>query len=105
MTRHAQLLEQECEHVSVDTSGDSTTVFSGPCIYYGSIVTTALSAHTVLVKDGAGDTIDHYAASAAAGTIHAFPFGVKCGSLVVDPDNSSTGNITVFFRRAHTTSP
>lgn len=101
MTRQAALVEEECEYSAVDTSNDSVTVFNGPCIYYGAVITTTLSAHTVLVKDGAGATIDHYASTAAAGTIHSFPNGIRCAtSLVVDPDNSSTGNMTVFFRRA-----
>jgi hypothetical protein len=100
MTREAQLVETEVEHATVNTADNSTTVFSGPCIYYGAVVTTVLSAHTVIITDGSGNTIDQFAASAAVGTKLTYPFGVRCAtSLVVNPDDSSTGNITVFFRR------
>lgn len=99
MTRAASLIETECEYSQVDTSGNSTTVVSGPCIYYGYAVTTALSAHTVIIKDNA-TAIDGIAASAAVGSSHFIPNGIRCvTSLVVDPDDSSTGNIAVYFRR------
>lgn len=99
MTREAQLVEGECEWAAVDTSNDSVTVFSGPCIYYGHVVTTVLSAHVVLIKDNT-TTISSLVASSAVGLPQMLPVGIRCNtSLVVDPDNSSTGNILVFFRR------
>jgi hypothetical protein len=99
MTREALLIESECEYAQVDTSGNSTEVVAGPCIYYGYSVTTALSAHTVIIKD-TSTAVDAIAASAAVGSSHFIPNGVRItGTLVVDPDDSSTGNIAVFFRR------
>lgn len=98
--RSAQAVYQEATYSAQDTSTDSTLIYSGPCVYYGAIVTTTLSAHTVLFKDGSGGaTVDHFAASAAAGTNHLFPVGIRLDTgLFIDPDNSSTGNITVFYR-------
>lgn len=99
MTRPASLIETECEYAQVNTATDSTTVVDGPCIYYGYSVTTALSAHTVIIQDNA-TAIDGIAASAAVGSSHFIPNGIRCAtSLVVNPDDSSTGNIAVYFRR------
>jgi hypothetical protein len=98
MARDAQLVQMECDYSVVDVSVDSTTIYTGPCIYYGCLVTTALSAHVLPIKDGS-NTIDSFAASAAVGTYHGFNHGVKCAtSLIVDPNDSATGNVTVFYR-------
>ncbi len=98
MGRQADLVETEVEAIAIDTSNDSVTVTTGPCIYYGHAVTTTLSAHIVLIKDGS-TTISTIVASSAAGLPQMLPVGIRCSSLVVDPDNSSTGNIVVFVRR------
>lgn len=98
MAREAMLVQMECDYSVVDVSTDSTTVYTGPCIYYGSIVTTVLSAHALPIQDGT-TVIDSHAASAAVGTAHLLTHGVRCStSIVVDPDNAATGIITVFYR-------
>jgi hypothetical protein len=98
MAREAQLVQMECDYAVVNVADNSTTVYSGPCIYYGSIVTTALSAHALPILDGS-NTIDSYAASAAVGTYHGLNHGVRCAtSLIVDPNDAATGAITVFYR-------
>jgi hypothetical protein len=98
MARAAQLTHTECDYLAVDVSTDSTTVYTGPCIYYGATVTTVLSAQALPIHDGT-TPIDAFAASAAVGTSHNFATGVRCStSLVVDPDNAATGNITVYYR-------
>ena len=97
--RAAEPVFQEATYLSVDTSANTTTVYTGPCIYYGAVVTTVLSAHTVIIQDGTGTTLDQFAASAAVGTKVSWPVGVRCEtSLVVNPDDASTGNITVIYR-------
>jgi hypothetical protein len=99
MTRQAQLVETECEYSSVNLSTDSTTVFTGPCIFYGAVVSTVLSAHACPIQDGA-TVIAAFAASAAVGTAINIQAGIRCAtSLVVNPDDSGTGVITVWFRR------
>jgi len=96
--RAAQAVHTECDYVYVDCSTDSTTVYSGPCIYYGATVTTALSAHVINIADDTVN-IDGFAASSAVGTSHNFASGVKCyTSLKVAPNASSTGNIAVYYR-------
>lgn len=82
---------------TVDTSSDTVTVYSGPAILLGVYVNTVLSAHTVVIQDNATAKIT-LPATLAAGTNLAFP-GVRFEtSLVVNPDDSSTGNITIFYR-------
>jgi hypothetical protein len=99
MTREATLVETECEYATVSVATDSTTVVNGPCIFYGAVVTTVLSAHALPIMDNA-TTIAAFAASAAVGTTINIQSGVRCNtSLVVDPDNAATGDITVWFRR------
>src|SRR5215204_7221787 len=98
MAREAQLVQMECDYKVVDVADNSTTVHTGPCIYYGATVTTVLSAHALPVLDGAV-TIDSFAASAAVGTYHGFMHGVRCAtSLIVDPNDAATGNVTVYYR-------
>lgn len=81
----------------VDTSTDSTTLSTRPAILRGVYVNTTLSAHTVVIKD---NTTAAYTlpASLPAGTY--IPFGdvTLHGGLVVDPDNDSTGSITVEYK-------
>lgn len=99
MTREALLVETECEYAAVDAANDSTTVVNGPCIFYGAVVTTALSAHALPIQDNT-TAVAAFAASAAVGTTINIQSGVKCNtSLVVDPNDAATGNITVWFRR------
>lgn len=97
MARDGQMVISECDYAVVDVSTDSTTVYNGKCRYYGAAVTTALSAHALPIQDGTS-AIDSFAASAAVGTVHSWP-GIICNtSLVVDPNDSATGSITVFYR-------
>lgn len=102
MARPATLMHAECDYSVVDVSADSTTVYTGPCIYYGATVTTALSAHALPIQDGTAE-IDAFAASAAVGTSHIHT-GVRCNtSLVVDPNDAATGSITVYYRPVNAT--
>ena len=83
----------------VDTSNNTVTVLNAPGYVYGVTVNTALSAHTVVIQDATA-AIATIAASAAAGTKIDL-FGVYCAtSIVVNPDDSSTGSITIFYRAA-----
>jgi hypothetical protein len=84
----------EWQATAVDTSTDSTTVNDDPTLVKGVFVNTTLSNHAVVIKDGstAKYTIP---AQATAGTRYEFGPTMFATSLVVDPDDSSTGNITV----------
>lgn len=102
--RDATLVTSECDYAAVNVADNSTTVYNGPCMYFGAAVTTALSAHALPIMDGS-TTIDSFAASAAVGTVHSWP-GIRCNtSLVVDPNDAGTGNITVFYRPLNFTTP
>ena len=81
----------------VDTSDNTTTVYDGPAILAGVYVNTGLSAHTVVMKD-ATVAVCTIPASSAAGVSIAYP-GIRFEtSLICDPDDSSTGSITVVYR-------
>jgi hypothetical protein len=102
--RDASLVMTECDYSAVDVANNSTTVYNGPCLYYGAAVTTALSAHALPIMDGSA-TVDSFAASSAVGVVHSWP-GIRCNtSLIVDPNDAATGNITVFYRPLNFTSP
>ena len=91
-------VHSECLYSAVDASANSTTVYNGPCIYYGATVTTALSAHVCPIQDNA-TVIDAFVASAAAGTQSRPSSGIRCEtSLVVNPDDAATGNLTVYYK-------
>lgn len=98
MTRQAELVEQETEYAVVSVNDNTTTVYNGPALLYGVYVNTALSAEAVPITDGA-TTVVSIPASAAAGAQYPFP-GIRFGtSLIVNPNDASTGSITVAFRR------
>lgn len=81
----------------VDVGDNSTTVYNGPAILHGVYVNTGLSAHAVPIADGS-TTVVTIPASATAGSIY-HPFDIKFStSLVVDPNDSGTGSITVAYR-------
>lgn len=82
----------------VDLADDSTTVLNGPAVLGLVYVNTALSAHVCLIKD---DTTSIFTlpASTAAGAFFDFEGTRFETSLVVDPDNSATGSITVLYKK------
>jgi hypothetical protein len=86
----------------VSVTGDSQIGVAGPCVYYGYLVTTALSANVINIRDaaaaGAGDIVDIIAASAAAGTQNRLPVGVYC-PIGVYADFGGTGTVTVFYEQ------
>lgn len=91
-----QQTHQQCLYAVVDVSNDSTTVCATPALLFGVYVNTALSANALPIADGS-TTVVSIAASAAVGTNIAFP-GIRFEtSLIVDPNDSATGSITVAY--------
>jgi hypothetical protein len=86
----------------VSLTADGQIGVAGPCLYYGHIVTTALSAAVVNVRDavaaGSGDIVDVIAASAAAGTKNLLPFGVYMPTGCY-ADFAGTGTVTFFYQQ------
>ena len=80
----------------VDVSDNSTTVYAGKCRLWGVYVNTVLSAHACPLEDST-TAIYTLIASLAAGQNLAFPGTQFNTSLVVDPDDAATGNITVCY--------
>jgi len=80
----------------VDVATDSTTVHTGRCYLYGVYINTVLSAHALLIKDDA-TTIVTIPASAAAGTHFPLPGIQFATSLILDPNDAATGNVTIAY--------
>lgn len=78
----------------IDVATDSTTVNTGRCYLYGVYTNTVLSAHALPIKDNA-TTLVTIPASAAAGTFYQFEGLEFATSMIVDPNDAATGNITV----------
>ena len=89
---------REWKYAVIDTSTNSTTVTSVPALVKGVYINTTLSAHTVVLKD---DTTAVFTIPAEAGAGDAFDFGDEGTrfetSLVCDPDDASTGNLTILY--------
>ena len=80
----------------VDLSTDSTTVYEYPVILRGVQITASISAHPCPITDGSS-TLFSLPASSTVGQ------WIECGdatmdTLVVDPDNSATGTVTVVYK-------
>jgi len=96
-TDATEAVHNECLYSVVDVAVDSTTVYNGPAILFGIYVNTGLSAHALPVTDAA-TTVITVPASAAAGAMYTFP-GIRFEtSLIVNPNDAATGNITVAYR-------
>lgn len=80
----------------IDVANDSTTIVTGRCFLYGIYINTALSAHA-LPSDNGSTTRVTLIASLAAGQMLQFPGVLFDTSLIVDPNDAATGNITVFY--------
>lgn len=87
---------------SVSLTADGQVGSAGPCIYYGHIVTTALSAAVINVRDatsaGTGTIIDIIAASAAAGVKNYPTAGIYCATGCY-ADFAGTGTVTFFYQQ------
>lgn len=79
-----------------DTSTNGPTeICSSKGIVRGVYVNTTLSAHTVVIKDG---TTAMFTIPANAGAGSTFDLlDTQFSSLNIDPDDSSTGNVTVIY--------
>lgn len=80
----------------VNVADNSTTVVDGRCFLYGVYVNTALSAHALPINNDT-TTLVTIPASAAAGAHYSFPGILFDTSLVVDPNDAATGNITLAY--------
>ena len=97
MAKQASLVQTQNDYAVVPIADDTTTVYTGPVMLYGVYINTVLSAQVLPIKDGT-TTVITIPASAAAGSHFPIP-GIRFEtSLIVDPDNAATGNITVAFR-------
>jgi len=86
----------EWKYAVVDLADNSTTIETVACLVNAAYINTATSAQACLIKD---DTAMVYTipASATAGNRYGFGPTRFETSLVVDPDDSATGSITVEY--------
>jgi len=97
MAKQARLVQTQNDYAVVPIADDTTTVYTGPVMLHGVYINTVLSAQVLPIKDGA-TTVITIPASAAAGSHYPIP-GIRFEtSLIVDPDNAATGNVTVAYR-------
>tara|TARA_R110000744_G_scaffold377344_1_gene492258 strand:+ start:94 stop:396 length:303 start_codon:yes stop_codon:yes gene_type:complete len=89
--------KEKTNWTAVNAATDSTIVAAGPCVLVGLFVNTVLSAHTVVIQDNATPIVT-LPASTAAGTYYQFDNLVCNHSLVMNPNDSSTGNVTVMYK-------
>lgn len=87
---------------TISLSADGQVGVAGPCIYYGYLVTTALSAAVCNVRDataaGTGTIVDIIAASAAAGVQNRLATGIYCANGCF-ADFAGTGTVTFFYQQ------
>ena len=88
-----------CEMLVVDLSVDAGATITGPICLLGIYNNTAMSAHEVTIGDDTTVKIT-LPASTAAGTRMNCYGAVFTTSLLVTPNVSSTGTITIFYRAA-----
>jgi len=88
----------EWEYGVVDLADNITTVYGFPAILKAVYVNTVTSAQPCIIKD---DTTSVYTipAGACAGNKYDFEETRFNTSLVVDPDDAATGNITLMYKR------
>jgi len=89
-------MSREWKYAVVDLSANSTTVSDVPCIVKGFYVNTTMSAHECLIKDDT-TTVIRIPASTAAAAASDFDQLRFETSLVVDPDDSATGELLIMF--------
>lgn len=87
----------EFDHDVVDLSDNSTTVYGGRCLVRSLYVNTATSAQAVSIMDGS-TTVFTIPASTPAGTQIMLGDSHFKTSLIVDPDDSATGSITITYK-------
>jgi hypothetical protein len=87
----------EWDKALIDTSNNTTTILNIPALVKGVYINTALSSHTVIVKDGSESTFT-IPANAAAGNFYDWESVRFETSLWVDPDDASTGSFTVLYK-------
>ena len=80
----------------VDLTDNSTTIVSQKARLRGVYINTDISAQAVAIEDS-GTTIFSIPASAIAGTWFEFGDTNFQTTLVVNPDDSATGSITVVY--------
>jgi hypothetical protein len=89
-------LYSDIRYTVVNVADDSTTISATPAIFFSIHVNTVLSAQALPVLDGA-NTICSLAASSAVGT-NLVTRGIPClTSLIVNPNDSATGSVTVVW--------
>jgi hypothetical protein len=87
---------------SVALATNITTISTGRAVLRGCVVTSVLSAHDVVIEDGAGGSVvAGIEASAAHGTTKDFHDMTLPNGLAVNPHDSGTGTIALVWKADH----
>lgn len=89
-------MANEWKKAVVDLADNSTTISSLPCLVKGVYINTQISSHVCDIKDGS-DVAYKIPASATAANRYDFGPTRFETSLVIDPNDAATGNITVEY--------
>ena len=90
---------REWKYKSVDLSAGTQTLESVPCLVKSAKVTTALSAHVCEIDDDTTNVLA-FPASSQIGDCINDDDGIRFEtSLIVTPNASATGRITITYRR------
>lgn len=91
------LFVPEWDYGVVDVADNSTTVYAKPALLKAIYINTVLSAHDLIIKDGT-TTVYTIPGGACASNKYDFENTKFLTSLVIDPDDAATGNITCIYR-------
>ena len=86
----------EWKYSRVDTSDNLTTIESVACLVKGVYINSTLSNHVVEIMDDTSKVFT-IPAGATAGNAYDFDTTRFEDKLIVDPDDSSTGSITIMY--------
>lgn len=91
-------MTDEWNYANVDLSGGDNTAVSYPALVKSVYVNSDLSAHACPIKDGSNSVITLKASLSAGSNIDLF--GIQYNEhVLVNPDASATGDITILFKR------
>ena len=89
-------MNREWRYRRVDLADNITTITTVPCLVKGAYINTTLSAQDCEIKDSTNNAFT-IPKSAVQGNAYAFGPARYEDNLIVDPDDSATGSITVIY--------
>jgi hypothetical protein len=98
LPKNSDAVPNEWYYASVDLANDVTTIAAVPCLLAGWNVNTGISAHPCPIEDNSVVVVSIPASTAAGSYRDMFRPIRTTTNLVVNPDNSATGIVTIIYR-------